>query len=323
MSSTMSAQEHLRCSFGTGVPTRGVAMSFHTSRGRLRTAAYALIGIAVAIGLMLAAGIATGDGPLARSAARRAASHAPTYPSSMDALGGSVTIGFNTDCPNAWTDCPDNSWATGTNPAVDSVYLRLLALNSQLKDHNANDAESGSTMSDLDGQAQSAVRRGAALVLIAMGTNDACGSQTGVMTDVSTFREQFTRAMNTLTAGLPGARVHVLSIPDLYQRWETFHTIPRVVKAWRSIPFCPMLLTRPTSNAPADAARRAAVRARVLNFNSVLTRVCSEYPHCSTDGGAAFRSPIRLAEFSTHDYWHPNIAGQATLAGLVWNTLGY
>jgi hypothetical protein len=28
-------------------------------------------------------------------------------------------------------------------------------------------------------------------------------------------------------------------------------------------------------------------------------------------------------EFSTHDYWHPNIAGQATLARLVWATLGY
>ena len=61
----------------------------------------------------------------------------------MDALGGSVTAGFNTDCPDPWTDCPDNSWATGTNPAVDSVYIRLLALNPQLKDHNANDADSG------------------------------------------------------------------------------------------------------------------------------------------------------------------------------------
>ena len=46
----------------------------------------------------------------------------------MDALGASVTVGFNTDCLEGWIDCPDNSWSTGTNPAVDSVYLRLLAL---------------------------------------------------------------------------------------------------------------------------------------------------------------------------------------------------
>ena len=109
----------------------------------------------------------------------------------MDALGGSVTVGFNTDCPDAWTDCPDNSWATGTNRVIDSVYLRLLALNPQLKGNNANDAESGTTMADLDGQAQSAVRRGAELVLIAMGTNDACGGRTGAMTEVPVFRDEF------------------------------------------------------------------------------------------------------------------------------------
>jgi lysophospholipase L1-like esterase len=296
-------------------------MSFHSSRGRLSTAAYALAGLAMAVGLVLAAGIATGDGPLAGPAARLAASHAPTYPSSMDALGGSVTVGFNTNCPDPWTDCPDNSWATGTNPIVDSVYLRLLALNPQLRDHNANDAESGTTMADLDQQAQNAVSRDAELVLIAMGTNDACGGRSSVMTEVSVFRDEFTRAMDTLTAGLPGARVHVLSIPDLYQRWQSFHTIPRAVKAWRSIPFCPTLLTHPTSSAPADVARRAAVRARVLDFNSVLAQVCAHYPRCTTDGATAFRAPVIAAEFSTHDYWHPNIAGQATLARLVWDTL--
>jgi lysophospholipase L1-like esterase len=276
-------------------------------------------------GLALTAGVAvTADRLVADDAAARpAASHALTYPSSMDALGGSVTRGFNTDCPDAWIDCPDNSWATGANPAVDSVYLRLLAINPHLRDNNANDAASGTTMADLDGQAQSAVRRDVELVLIAMGTNDACGGRTGVMTEVSVFRDEFTQAMDTLTGGLPQARVHVVSIPDLYQRWEMFHTVRSVVKAWRSIPFCPTLLTHPTSNAPADVDRRAAVRARVLAFTSVLAQVCADYPQCTTDGGASFRSPVTAAEFSTHDYWHPNIAGQATLASLVWDTLGY
>jgi lysophospholipase L1-like esterase len=251
------------------------------------------------------------------------ASAAPTYPSSMDALGGSFTRGFNTDCPNAWIDCPENSWATGTNPVVDSIYLRLLALNPRLSDNNANDAQSGSTMADLDAQAQSAVRRDAELVTIATGTNDACGGHTVEMTEVSVFSDEFTQAMDTLTTGLPQARVHVLSIPDIYQRWETFHTIPSAVKAWRSIPFCPTLLTHPTSNAPADVQRRAAVRARVLDFNAVLAQVCAQYPQCTTDGGASFRAPVTAAEFSTHDYWHPNITGQAALAKRIWDTLGY
>jgi lysophospholipase L1-like esterase len=284
-------------------------MSIARSRS-FKSAAGFLAGLALTAGLAVTAGGAAAD-------------RAATYPSSMDALGGSFTRGFNTDCPDPWIDCPDNSWATGANPAVDSVYLRLLALNPRLRDNNANDAESGSTMADLNGQAQSAVRRDTELVMIAMGTNDACGGRTGVMTEVAVFRDEFAQAMDTLTAGLPRARVHVVSIPDLYQRWETFHTVRNAVKAWRSIPFCPTLLTHPTSHAPADVARRAAVRARVLDFNQVLAEVCAEYPQCTTDAGAVFRAPVTAAEFSTHDYWHPNIAGQAALASLVWGTLGY
>jgi lysophospholipase L1-like esterase len=251
------------------------------------------------------------------------ASAGPTYPSSIDALGGSFSRGFNTDCPDAWIDCPDNSWATGANPVVDSVYLRLLALNPRLRDNNFNDAQSGSTMADLDAQARSAVRRDAELVMIATGTNDACGGRTGQMTEVSVFRDKFIQAIDSLTAGLPQARVHVLSIPDIYQRWQTFHAIPSAVKAWRSIPFCPTLLTHPTSNAPADVHRRAAVRARVLDFNAVLAQVCAQHPQCTTDRGAAFRAPVTAVEFSTHDYWHPNITGQAALAKRIWDTLGY
>jgi lysophospholipase L1-like esterase len=223
-----------------------------------------------------------------------------------------------------WIDCPDNSWATGTNPAVDSVYRRLLELNPAMKDHNANDAESGTAMVALDGHAESAVQRGVDLVTIATGTNDACGRRTAVMTGVSEFREEFRQAMVTLTTGLPHARIHVVSIPDLYRRWEALHTVPDAMKAWRAqVPFCATMFTRPTSDAPADVRRRAAVRARLLQYNAVLAEVCATYSRCTTDGGAVFRAPVVPAELSAHDFWHPNIAGQAALAKRVWGTLGY
>jgi lysophospholipase L1-like esterase len=161
------------------------------------------------------------------------------------------------------------------------------------------------------------------LVTIAMGTNDACGGRTGAMTEVSTFRDEFTRAMDVLTEKLPRARVHVVSIPDLYHTWDAFHTVPSAVKAWRSAPFCPALLHHPTSNAPADRARRAGVRARVRDLNSVLARVCAEHPRCTTDGGAAYRARPSAAEISTDDYWHLSIAGQSALAARVWDSMGY
>jgi lysophospholipase L1-like esterase len=252
-----------------------------------------------------------------------AASRPPAYPSSMDALGTSTTRGYNTDCPTAWIDCPDNSWATGTNAAVHSIYLRLLALNPRLRNNNANDAVSGSMMADLVQQARSAVRRNVELVTIAMGTNDACGGRAGVMTKVSAFRTDFTRAMDTLTSGLPQASIRVVSIPNVYRWWELFHADPNAVKAWSAAPFCDTLLADPTSSAKADVDRRAAVRARVVDFNNVLAQVCAAYPRCRTDGGAAFNAPVTTADVSTNDYWHPSIAGQSVTARVVWRAFGF
>lgn len=133
-------------------------MSFTGSRGLLSRVAAIVGGLALAVGLVLAAGLVMGIDSGARPADRfarlGAAGHTPIDPSSMDTLGGSVTVGFNTDCPEAWIDCPDNSWATGSNPDVDSVYVRLLSLNPPLQDKNGTDAESGTTMAALDQQAQ-------------------------------------------------------------------------------------------------------------------------------------------------------------------------
>ena len=46
-----------------------------------------------------------------------------------------------------------NSWATGTNPAVKSLYLRMLAVNPRIEGHNFNLAQGGADVHDLVRQA--------------------------------------------------------------------------------------------------------------------------------------------------------------------------
>jgi hypothetical protein len=52
-------------------------------------------------------------------------------PSSIDALGDSITCGYDSQGTGCGTlaDCPANSWATGTNSGVNSYYMRVKALN--------------------------------------------------------------------------------------------------------------------------------------------------------------------------------------------------
>ena len=251
-----------------------------------------------------------------------AARGSTTYPNSMDALGDSITRGFNT-CSFPFTDCTQNSWATGTSSTVNSFYSRLLKLNRNINGRNYNDAVSGAKMTDLPGQASNAVSRGAQLVTIDMGSNDACTSSVSTMTTVADYQSQFTAAMNTLTSGLPSAQIRVGSLPDAYQLWVLFHTNSSAVNTWNSFGICQSLLANATSTAQAEVDRRAQVRQREIDFNSVLQSVCAQYTQCKFDNNAGFNTAFKTTDVSTRDYFHPSVSGQALIASTEWPVIGY
>ncbi len=171
------------------------------------------------------------------------ASPARAVPSSFDALGDSITRAFNTACPFYWTDCAlTNSWATGSNSKVNSVYTRLTAFGPVTR---YNDAVSGAKMANLPSQATTAVGRNVEAVTILMGANDACGGSSGVMTEVSSYQANFEKAMETLSAGLPSADIKVGSVPDIYQLWELFYKNKSAVSAWQSFKMCESMLANP------------------------------------------------------------------------------
>jgi hypothetical protein len=76
-------------------------------------------------------------------------------PSSMVALGDSITAGYGT-CLTL-SACPRNSWATGDGSLVNSHYKRILAGNPAIKGNATNLSTAGATVDDLPGQAAAAV----------------------------------------------------------------------------------------------------------------------------------------------------------------------
>jgi lysophospholipase L1-like esterase len=251
-----------------------------------------------------------------------ASAKATAYPNSMDALGDSITRAFNT-CSFPFTDCPENSWATGTNSKVDSYYQRLLALNPGISGHNFNDAVSGAKMTELNAQAEKAVSRKVELVGILMGHNDACTSSISTMTSVATFQSQFETAMKTLTTGLPGAQLNVGSLANVYRLWEIFHTNSSAVNTWNTLKICQSLLANPTSLAKEDEERRLKVRQREEEYDSVLQSVCAKYTQCKFDNGAGFKTVFDTNDVSTRDYFHPSIEGQALIASTAWSAFPF
>jgi lysophospholipase L1-like esterase len=244
---------------------------------------------------------------------------APTsepVPTEMAALGDSITRAFDA-CPQ-FGECPAASWATGTDPLVDSQYSRILAANPAILGHAHNDAVSGATMADLAGQASTAVGQNADYVTIEMGGNDACKATEADMTPVATYQSQFQTAMTTLENGLPNVRIFVASVPDIKRLWFVAKDNPNARNIWATFGICQSMTANPLSTDQADVDRRDRVRQRVIDYNTALATVCAQYANCRFDGNVVFDTPFELSDVSSIDYFHPSFTGQTGFAILTY-----
>jgi lysophospholipase L1-like esterase len=241
---------------------------------------------------------------------------AVTAPSSMAALGDSITKGFNA-C-GFYFDCVARSWSTGDAPEVGSHYLGLRELNPAIEGKNFNEAKSGAVAADMAGQAQRAVAQRVEYVTLLVGANDACKPTEDQMTPVQTYSEQVRAALTAIKSGIPDAKVFIASIPDVKRVWETSRGSFAARSAWKLGNICQSMLANPTSDAPADNERRDRVRQRVVDYNTALAQLCAEYGgNCKFDGNAVFNRDFPAQLLSNFDFFHPNEKGQAELARIT------
>ena len=80
-------------------------------------------------------------------------------PVGVIAIGHSGLTGENSDPDRPFQRALENSWATGTNPEVNSVYLRLIEVRPETEGHVANTADGGAVAAKLASQASRAGHR--------------------------------------------------------------------------------------------------------------------------------------------------------------------
>ncbi len=304
-------------------------MPERVTRPRMRTAAAALSALSF-VGAAALAGCGGGgaDGGVSRNApaAQRSASPSPSptptpdwnpRPRSVAAVGDSITRGF--DACSVLADCPEVSWATGTDDAVRSLAVRLLGP-SKAADRSWNHAVSGSRMVQLPEQMKRAAAERPELVTVMTGANDACRDSVRLMTPVADFRASFEASMRQLRAGAPKAQVYVSSVPDLKRLWSTGRVNELGKKIW-DLGICQSVLADADDLGPAAVARRDAVRERVVAYNEVLRDVCAKDRYCRYDGGAVFDFRFSGAQLSSWDWFHPSRDGQARLAEIAYRNV--
>lgn len=249
------------------------------------------------------------------------AAAAGALPNSIVSTGDSITRAFNTGSL-PFTDAPANSWSTGDNTAVNSLYRRILALNPSISGHSNNYARSGAKVLDLYGQVLFANTLHSQYMTILIGANDVCASSESAMTSIQDFHDRFLTGMNTAVSGNPGVRIYVVSIPNVYNLWSLFKGKLSATNIWDGLGICQSMLANPTSTAQADVDRRNRVRQRNIDFNTQLQQVCAQFSQCHFDNNAVFNTTFVTTDVSTLDYFHPSLAGQAKLASVAWGASG-
>ncbi|MFI0961920.1 SGNH/GDSL hydrolase family protein [Streptomyces sp. NPDC021080] len=271
----------------------------------------------VAAAALLGTAACDSSAPGGTAKLRPSAKPAPVWdrsPHSMAAVGDSITRGF--DACSVLSDCPEVSWATGSDPRVDSLAVRLLG-SAGAAERSWNYAVTGARMADLPGQMARAATRRPALVTVMAGANDACRSSASAMTSVADFRAGFQEAMNTLRGALPKTQVYVSSVPDLKRLWSEGRGNPLGRQVWK-LGICPSMLGNADSLNSAAVLRRGRVQDRVKAYNEVLREVCAKDRRCRFDGNAVFDCRFGTDQLSHWDWFHPSRDGQARLAEIAY-----
>src|SRR4030095_10940985 len=107
---------------------------------------------------------------------------APPLPSSMAAIGDSITRAYDVCC--SYGDHPGQSWSTGGvwYDGISSHYERIKRRHSAIPGPVYNDAFTGAKMAAAQAQASAAAAQHADYVTVLLGANDLCTSSPSTMT---------------------------------------------------------------------------------------------------------------------------------------------
>jgi hypothetical protein len=240
------------------------------------------------------------------------------YPNSIVAMGHSGLTGWNSDPENPSRDVPENSWATGSNPAVNSIYQRILALNEGIRDHAYNLAVSGSKVDDLVRQANEAAALPVKpeLVIIQSIDNDMRCDGTDAR-NYRPFGATLAKALAIVVASNPDVRIFIIN------QWATAKNFATVA---RSIPEQRTMLTEDGPCGllkPSGKLRPAGIASyeRILaGYYKQIKLVCARLANCSTDHSALHRMIIQRSDLAP-DGGHLSVRGQRKMAAVAWQAL--
>jgi hypothetical protein len=251
------------------------------------------------------------------------------YPNAIVVIGDSGATGVGSDPAHPFRDQPQYSWATGTNPAVDSVYARILAADPAVQAHATNLAQDNPSAAQFGAQVRKAATLSPRpeLVIVQVGDRPLAACDGNDAAHYAAFGERWRAALASVATALPTARIFVLST------WGGSYGTP-----WGSIDSNAKYLDRLEQGARlahagkhlcqlVDSAsgrvvpeRVAYVKHTLAGYEAQKAAACARIPQCRYDHGAAMRLAVTADDVAPGGT-NMTIAGNAQLAAAEWKAM--
>lgn len=236
------------------------------------------------------------------------------YPDGVAALGHSAITGEGTQPSGNEAEWKANSWATGTNTRVNSVYLRLRQANPAIDGHVVNIGEGGANLAGLTEQAHQLVQiqPQPELVIIATLDNDiTCPASDA---ELATYRAELKRLLDMLAEQMPSSRFFITAQGSTPRNDAAIYS-PAERARFGGTDSCAFL--DPQGHLVPAKLRR--LEAALAGYKSQVVDVCTDANRCVTDqSGVGWR--LRRSDLSD-DLNHLNLSGQARWAEHQWRLL--
>jgi hypothetical protein len=233
------------------------------------------------------------------------------YPDSIAALGHSLITGEGTGDESAWKA---NSWATGTNPQVNSVYLRLRQVNPAIEGHVHNLATGGADLAALTEQAQTLSQLQPQPELVIIATLDGDITCPASADDLAAYGAGLKKLLNSLSEQMPASRFFIttqLSTPT--HDAEIYSPEERA----RFGETGPCAFLDPKGRLVPKELKRAETA--IAAYKTQVSTACAEVDRCHTDQSGKGWS-LKRSDLSD-DLNHMNLSGQARWAKHEWTLL--
>lgn len=258
--------------------------------------------------------------PSPTSAPRSLQTAAPSTPAldSIVVLGHSGTTGYGSNPSDPQGDVRENSWATGANPQVNSVYRRLLATHPAIEGHATSLGVDGSTVDDLPGQVEQmlALNPLPDLVIIQSIDNDMQCDGTDTANE-TLYATKLGTVLTTINQKDPHAQIFFVD------QWGSVQTYADATKD-QGESVSSASGTGPCDTfTPAGEERPAGIASlqRIVDgYFAAIKRVCAAHRACFTDDGALRKMPLHMGDL-TPDANHLSVQGLAVMAQYAWDAL--